>query len=371
MPARVKNINPSVLKECREQMGWSTEDVEKKIRKIKEIEEGKLSPTFIQLDKLSDLYEVPAWVFISDSLPEQYQFKKAYPAFRKFADSDKEVFSNPEVRRLTTRIERLRELTLELREDMDEAIKPFAGPFADSKDSFAAAKNVRNWLEVDRALDFQEWREKLESKEIFVFMTSKYKGWSHVNRDFRGMAIYRSPLPIIVINDSDAKKAQSFTLFHELAHLLLKKDGIDDWQTDEKWCNELAGNVLMPKDELSKVIGRDIADLKEIKRIAKSFKVSLYACLVRLRVLGEISQDTYEKFEQELNKEYEEEQKKARERKGGATRNRPEEVLKQYGGIYTKSLFQAYYNKEIGLHRLCQAFDLNSTLHALKLGEML
>ena len=375
MAAKVENVNLKVLRKCRKQIGLSLLDVKKKVPKITAIEQEEWKPTFKQLDTLSELYKVPRWVFISESLPEQYQFNKNF-SFRKFADDYEEIFSNTEIRRVTAMAERFRNLVLELREDMDEPIERFDPPALESKDASApsVATQVRKWLKcVGKNFDFREWKEKLEEKNIFIFTTSKYKGWSHVSEArFRGLAIYHSTLPIIIINNSDTKKAQTFSLFHELGHLLRRKSEIDEWednnQSIETWCNKLAANVLMPTKEFRSATRRHQVDnLNDVSKIAKPFKVSSYACLVRMKQLQIIDFKTYQNLESKLKRFYQEEKRKLKERDTPISRSRPREVLDQYGHIYTKTLFQAYHNQEIGLHKLCKLFDLKRASDALKL----
>lgn len=376
MVAQVENINPHILKQCREQIGLTYSDVEKKVKKIVSIEEGKQKPTFNQLNILAELYNVPRWVFVSESLPEQYQFNKAVPSFRQFAHDRAELFSDHKVRSLTARIEGLRSLILELRDDIREPVAQFSPPeIQNGATPDTVANVVRAWLGTEENLDFLQWKEKLEEKEIFIFLTSKYKGWSHIDKAlFRGLAIYHSSLPIIIINDSDSKKAQSFTLFHELGHLLRRESAIDDWdnhnQKVERWCDELAGNILMPTKPFF-TIAQNANDLERIKQIAKKFKVSTYACLVRLRQLQIIDLTAYLEFEALLKEEYASIQKKLKENPGGPVRNRPQEVLNQYGHIYARALFQAYHNQEIGLHKLSQAFDLKRASYALEVNNKL
>ena len=374
MAVKVENVNPKVLRECREQIGLSLSDVKKKVPKIAAIEQEEWEPTFKQLNTLAELYKVPRWVFTSASLPEQYQFNRNF-SFRKFADDYGEIFSHPEIRRVTAMVERFRNLILELREDMDEPVEPFDPPALESDASvLSVATQVREWLKcAGKDLRFREWKEKLEEKNVFIFTTSKYRSWSHVGeRRFRGLAIYHSTLPIIIINNSDTKKAQTFSLFHELGHLLRKKSEIDEWEDNDRnvetWCNELAANVLMPAKEFrSATLGRQVDDLNDVSKIANSFKVSDYACLVRMRQLQIIDFKTYQNLESRLKRFYQEERRKLTESDTSIRRSRPREVLDQYGHIYTRTLFQAYHNQEIGLHKLCKLFDLKRASDALKL----
>lgn len=378
MQASVTNSNPKILRQCREQLNLNIDDVKTKIPTIVDIEKGDRHPTFNQLDILEKLYKVPRWVFISEFLPARYQFKEVCPAFRQFADSPGEIFDNFKARSLTATVSQLRDLIMEFQEDMDEPVDSFASPALQKNISpEGAAKEVRKWLQVsEENFDFSQWKEKLEKKNIFIFMTSKYKGWSHIDKEiFRGLAIYYSTLPVIIINDSDAKKAQSFTLFHELGHLLRQESSIDGWNTHrqrqtEKWCDQFAGSVLIPAESVQDV-DRNINNLGFIDKIAKKFKVSPYACLVRMKQLEIISQTTYETFETALTARYKEQQKKFKDQPGGPPRNRPTEVLNQYGRIYANIVFQTYKNGDIGLHKLCKLFDLKRASHALQLEKLL
>ena len=365
MVARVENVNVGVLRKCREQMALDIVDVQKKVSSIEAIEAGEKYPTFKQLEILAERYKVPRWVFISDELPEKYDFAKSVPAFRQFADQEPSDFSDWKIRGLVAQVERLRNLVIEIQEDLKEPLPLFEFPnLQNNLPINQFAKTVREWLKVDGNLPFPKWKEKLEQKGVFVFMTSKYSGWSHIDkRQFRGLSINYSTLPIIIINNSDAKKAHSFTLLHELGHLIRKENAIDSWREQdggvEKWCDQLAGAVLMPEEQFLKEVEHSkIKYIEDVKKLSKKFHASSYACLVRLRNLGVINQAVYSDFEEELQKEYSETKKVLKEQEKKISRNRPKEVFDQYGQIYIKSLFQAYYNKEIGLHKLCKSFDL-------------
>ena len=379
---RVENVNPSVLRQCREQLNLSLDAVAKKMKAIVAIEEGTQFPTFRQLDQLSELYSVPRWVFISDSLPEEYQFNSA-PTFRKFAeDKDKSLFENYKIRKLLTEVERIRKFILDLHEEVDESIDSFQPPFKSLEISpKEAARETRKWLQTSEHHDIKGWRKMLEEKSIFIFTTSKYPGWSHIGDNFRGLSVFYPTLPIIIVNASDAKKAQSFTLFHELGHILRGETELDEFEeldyldshSSEKWCDEFAGNILMPEKEFSESTNENISEweLGLVKNIAKKFKVSPYACLVRMRQLDIINYENYIEIKKDIDKEYIKIKKDMRDSGSGPARNRSLEVLEEYGRIYARTVFQAYYNQDIGLHRLCKLFNLKRASHALDLEKEL
>ena len=220
----VNGINLDTLRQCREQIGMGVEDVKKKVARIDKFESGAAKPTFKQIADLSELYLVPQWVFLSAELPEEYKLD-SNPAFRTLARNSQ--FAHYSIRRLLAKVERLRELIIDFRIDQNEPVPNFQPPRVEEVSNMAEVANiVREWLGCSESnkYDFDEWREIIESKDVFVFLTSKLSSWSKVEVDlFRGMAIYKEILPIIIINDSDTYKAQIFTLFHELGHLLKKQ----------------------------------------------------------------------------------------------------------------------------------------------------
>ena len=288
------------------------------------------------------------------------------PTFRQFKKSN--TFNLPKLRKLVSKIEQYRTLFLELREDMDEPVSPFTTSITPTSAQITA-ESVRRWLNLDDPLNFDSLREKLEEKNIFIFMTSKYKGWSQIDKEsFRGLSIFHDTLPIIVINDSDYKKAQSFTLCHELGHILKKHTVIGCEKLnkkEEKWCDELAGCILIPS--VPDFSNQTFSELKDLKKMAQKFKVSPYSCLVRLKQLKLINQEKYEDFENHLKQEHKSLQKKLKSNKGGPSRNRPKEVQQQFGVSFTQSVIHALNSKELTLHKASQILGLKRPSQVLEL----
>lgn len=71
--------------------------------------------------------------------------------------------------------------------------------------------------------------------------------------------------PFIVINDQDSRAAWSFTLLHELTHLWLGQTGISGAravQVIEQFCNDVAGQFLLPAEELGELDVDDSTNLE-------------------------------------------------------------------------------------------------------------
>ena len=151
----------------------------------------------------------------------------------------------------------------------EEETPPF--PFIGSKevdDGFGdVAQSIRDSLEFaleeyrrchtdDEAFAFL--RNKAEAAGIFVLLVG-ILGSYHTAIDletFRGFAISDDIAPFIVINDQDAKAAWSFTLLHELTHLWLGQTGVSGASAErriERFCNDVAGELFLPGDELGEL----------------------------------------------------------------------------------------------------------------------
>ena len=139
-------------------------------------------------------------------------------------------------------------------------------------------------------------REKIESLNIFVMQAAMDVS------EARGFALADGYPRVILINSRDGPRPQLFTLLHEYAHLLLKTDGIcmtnsDDFRgrprgqdtAIERWCNNFAGAIIMPKSVILKDLGdrANRAPDRVVAYLASKFCTSKTAAVVRiLNLLG-------------------------------------------------------------------------------------
>jgi transcriptional regulator with XRE-family HTH domain len=233
-----------MLKWAREWRGYSLEDAARRVSKkpegIAEWESrNEDGPTVRQARALADLYERSFLeFFLSD--PPPIKEPELVADFRVHRDAP-----NPDETRELKIIqgwaEAQRQNALDLFEKIGETppLVPnelFVTASVDKADFNEAAENARRITKFSMIEQFglpssKQYelpniiRSKLEGVGI---LTLRHSGLSDF--DARGICIFAAPLPIIVFG-SESPGAQSFTLAHELGHVVLKNSGISGKRT--------------------------------------------------------------------------------------------------------------------------------------------
>jgi Zn-dependent peptidase ImmA (M78 family) len=117
--------------------------------------------------------------------------------------------------------------------------------------------------------------------------------------EFRGFAISDPIAPAIFINGKDAPAAWMFTLIHELAHIWQGDSGVSDAATssgnsDERFCNAVAAEVLVPSEEFAARWEATEGDLNaRLGILRRHFKVSLLVLARRALEFGYVGESIY------------------------------------------------------------------------------
>lgn len=136
---------------------------------------------------------------------------------------------------------------------------------------------------------FSFWRGLLEGHGVLVFQTTKI-----ALETFRGLSVHHDALPIVVVNGGDSPAGRTFTLFHEIAHLINRTSGLcalRETVDEEAIANNFAANFLMPESAVRARIVHGEDPLDAVDGLARHFKVSSLAAAVRLRRLGIIDDE--------------------------------------------------------------------------------
>lgn len=236
------------------------------------------------------------------------------------------------------------------------------------------ARNIREHFAIDISKQFKcnstrqfylYLRKQIESKGIFV---QCFDGVPVETA--RAFAIYQEQLPVVGLNDSDRAPAKSFSMLHELVHLIKRESSMCNdmynsmpLQKEEIFCNAVAGEVLVPRNELISVLVHnhdDNIDLETIKKTADKFSVSREVIIRRLLDLDFIGKPEYIAYSNLFLSELESdraEQKMLREmgQSAGVFRNISHEAINKFSTTTCNTLLcgyaENYYSKrDLALH---------------------
>lgn len=316
-------IKPELLVWARETTGLSVREAAAKItqpqHRLESWEKGESKPTIKQLEKIARAYKRPFEVFYLPEPPKDFQ-----PLQHDFRRLPGQVagLQSPELRYEIRRAHTRREVALQLYEGTDDTPTRFSLEATLNDDPEAVGRAIRSSLGTDKhpnwgsAYDsFNFWRSKLENAGILVFQAQKIE-----REEMRGFSINNRPLPVIVLNIKDSPPARTFTMVHELVHLMLREGGLCDLTEErlkrppemmrtERFCNVVAGATLVPRTALlsdprikSKGDKRSSWSDDELRPIAKRFGVSPLALLRRLLICERTSEAFYREKHEESEK---------------------------------------------------------------------
>jgi len=306
------SINPSRLEWCLSAVEVDLEHLSAELhiapKTLEQVMDSQKALSINQLEKIANYFKRSLLFFLE---PEEVQDGKIYSLQFRTIDNQKPLHS-PKLRAFVEQVEKQRQVYLNLLEDLNEPVKTDWRPDLDwNEDIKNISKNVRKWLGLSLSDSFVAIREAVENKGIMVIISNGYNGKWQIdkNHPVRGFSLYYEVLPIIVIKKQKSIGAQSFTLIHELAHLLLHKESTIDNDEDfysyrgtEKEANTFAGNVLIPDNFLSQIDTKELLKLEvsEYDSFLSDYKklwcVSGRAILVRLLINKKISQSLYQNY---------------------------------------------------------------------------
>ena len=302
MAEYIQGINPTIIKWARERSGYTLQEVAKSLNRdvsnISDWESGAAAPTYIQLEKLADKYKRPVAMFFFPEPPEEPDFVGQL-ALRS---SDIEQL-DPGIR-ILLRQARARQLSLmELNMGMNPAeMKIFRdlhsqldiSPTELAQQTRAyldiSVETQANWNGTREALE--NWREQVEEKGIFVFKEA------FRDDSVDGFCLIHEQFPVIYLNNSRSSAKQIFSLFHELAYLLLDENGITRGinpigEPIEGFCNQFATEFLMPPSDLESRLNYPVYDDDAVEELASYYKVSRRVVLLRLINRDVLMQNSY------------------------------------------------------------------------------
>lgn len=363
---RIHSINAERIAWCCADYGITPNELASRLdiaaSRMEELMTGDSSLTFNQLRKIADYFGRGVLFFLEEGPVDEARVHT--PQFRTLANRKPEV--TPELKKLIERTEQQRKVYLSLIEDLDEPERlRFNPPDIHGLAPSIAAREVRAWLKLGNSNDFDSYRAAVEAQGILVFRSNGYSGKWQIPKEnpIQGFTLYDPVCPVIVVKKQPSERRQSFTLMHELAHLLVHRSSSIDDETDlysheghEREANAFAGSLLVPDEFLATI--DDPARPDEVSqfdpwldRYCKAWGVSGEVILRRLMDTGRLPQSEYSAYRQwRTNQVFP-------EKDGGSRKYRHREPKHVFGDPFVRTVLGALNNRQITLAKASGYLD--------------
>lgn len=320
----IQGVNPEILRWARETAGLTSKEAVRKIglrdtkyssaaSHLKALENGTRKPTRSQLVKMAKHYHRALLIFYLDNPPKPAKPGLDFRSLPTNYDDSTSKFLDVLLRDLRVR----QSMVKAVLEDEDETKRL---SFVDAKKMHEGKSAVLQYLQELLNVSREQYRSNsspekafsmlrnaVEKLGIFVLLQSNLGSYhTKINLEvYRGFVIADSIAPFIVINNQDAVPARSFTLLHELVHLLLGDTGISGLpggDEHEIFCNDVASSFLLSPDELGILDFKDSTDIKtkvdQISKFASARHLSRTMVTYAAYREGLIGQNTYSELSQ-------------------------------------------------------------------------
>jgi Zn-dependent peptidase ImmA (M78 family) len=295
------DVKPELLRWARERSGIEAETLAARFPRLEAWERGEARPTLKQLEDFANATHAPIGYFFLPSPPDEHM---PIPDFRTVAGRHP-TRPSPDLLDTIHLCQQRQEWYRDFARSIGERPLTAPGSVSITTNVVRAAEEIRHGigLDVEERRRIPTWTDALrrfielaDAAGVMV-MVSGVVGSNNRRKldpdEFRGFALADTVAPLVFINGSDTKAAQMFTLAHELAHIWLGQSAVSDAQPNEvpahrieRWCNEVAAEILVPLEIFQRDYDRN-ADLEsEIERLARRFKVSTLVILRRMRDAG-------------------------------------------------------------------------------------
>lgn len=306
---------------------------ESAVEKLAAYENSSKIPSRAMLKKMSSVYRLPMLAFYLEKPPIRPDRGEDFRTVPDDIKEDNAFLVDTLIRDVRSVQSTLKQVLIE--QDIATPID-----FVDSSSMEDGVDAVAQKIKLAIGFDLEAYRKQPDHQRAFKYLRMKAEsagiyvllkgnlGSHHSDVEveaFRGFALADDVVPFVVLNDKDAKSAWSFSILHELAHLVLGKTGISAGRSEskiEKFCNDVASIILIPDLEKIFFPNAGINEIMhEISVYSGKWNVSHSQLAYRIYQRGDYSFDTWKilskNFRSSWLKQREKEKKKQRENNGG------------------------------------------------------
>ncbi|MHC1772081.1 MAG: XRE family transcriptional regulator [Flexilinea sp.] len=288
-------VNPIILRWARETAGYTVEEAAANlgfndtksmtaVEKLEAIERGDDEPSKAVLYEMADKYHRSLLVLYLSKVPKKHEEVADFRIFQTELSPIEKGWTDALVRDILVRQSIIKDVLEEEENfiplDFVESLTMNMG-----KSSFIYSIidklgfNLKQFRKERNSTEaFKYLRTCVESAGIYVLLVSDLGNHTRPLSIslFRGFTLADKFAPFIVINSNDAKGSWSFTLLHELVHLWLGQNSISNGNIQnetERFCDDIAGEILLPGDELQNLNGVDTSNLEVFSEIVSGYAI--------------------------------------------------------------------------------------------------
>lgn len=338
-------VNNRILSWARETIGLSVGEAAKKLgigdgktasaeEKLLAYEGGEKDPSESMLIRMSGVYRRPLLTFYLNGPPRKGDRGQDFRTLPHYGFLTRgHFYVDVIIRDVRARQSALKEFLVD--EDEAEPLA-FIGKNTVNHGLKEVVRTIREIIDIDleeyrrrssHREAFKVLREKAEASGIFILLKGNL-GSYHTDIDttvFRGFSLSDEIAPFIVINDLDNGAAWSFTLLHEIVHLVLGQTGVSGSYEEgaggtEKFCNDVASEFLLPEDDFEAFSppGSGFEEIGNyIENYAFSRKVSSAHVAYRLYRGGDIDRELWIRLRDFYRDKWHGYKERRREKNGG------------------------------------------------------
>jgi Zn-dependent peptidase ImmA (M78 family)/plasmid maintenance system antidote protein VapI len=363
---RIQTINPTRVQWCCDDRGITPQELadavaipEAALDKMMAGEEGL---TFPQLQRIAKFFHRGVLFFLELEPVNEEQIHT--PQFRTITNQLPNL--DAKTKALIERVEKQRAIFLSLREELGDAEQDrFAAPVLTKNDPKQAAAAAREWLELGAKNTFETYRRAVEDRGILVFRTNGYNGAWQIEKEspIIGFSLFDLICPAIVVKKQAHESRQTFTLMHELAHILLHQSSFIDQEADltsswgnEQQANAFAGYLLVPDTFLAEIEDKqrpgNAAEYEDwLDPFRKAWGVSTEVILRRLLDTGRLSSGDYGAYREWTR------QRTLTDTGGGTRQYRYREPKHIFGEPFVRTVLDALSAQQISLAKASTYLD--------------